>query len=132
MDLAATNGNKVLADRNQVEALFIILFSNALDAIAIDGKISVHSCRPGPDRIEVAIADNGCGIAPDDLPKIFLPFFSTKPPGKGTGLGLALAGSILQEHGGSICIDSAPRNGATVRVELPIWRVTATDSGGTK
>jgi PAS domain S-box-containing protein len=132
LDLAATNGDKVLVDRNQVEALFIILFSNALDAIAIDGKILVHSCRPSPNRTEVAIADDGCGIAPDDMPRIFQPFFSTKPPGKGTGLGLALASNILQEHGGSICIDSTAQNGTTVHVELPIWRTSGTDSRGNR
>ena len=132
IDLAATNGDKVLVDRNQVEALFIILFSNALDAIAIDGKILVHSCRPGPNRTEVSIVDDGCGIIPDDMPRIFQPFFSTKPPGKGTGLGLALASNILQEHGGSICIDSTPQSGTTVRVELPIWRLSRTDGGGNR
>jgi two-component system, sporulation sensor kinase E len=132
MDLAATNGDKVLVDRNQVEALFIILFSNALDAITIGGEISVHACRLGPNRTEVSIADDGCGIAPDDMPMIFQPFFSTKPPGKGTGLGLALASSILQEHGGSIGIDSTPQKGTTVRVELPIWRISRTDGGANR
>lgn len=132
MDLAETNGDKVLVDRNQVEALFIILFSNALDAIAIEGKILARSRRPGPNRTEVSIADDGCGIAPDDMPRIFQPFFSTKPPGKGTGLGLALASNILQEHGGSIGIDSTPQNGTTVRVELPIWRMGETDGGGNR
>jgi len=128
--LTATNGAKVLADRNQIEALFIILFSNALDAIAMDGKILVQSCHPGPRGIEVAIVDDGCGIAPTDLPKIFQPFFSTKPPGKGTGLGLALASSILQEHSGSIHIDSTLHAGTTVRVELPTWVPGTTNSGG--
>lgn len=132
LDLAATNGDKVLVDRNQVEALFIILFSNALDAIALDGKILVHSRRPGPNRTELSIADDGCGIAPGDMPRIFQPFFSTKPPGKGTGLGLALASNILEEHGGSIGIDSTPQKGTTVRVELPIWRMRETDGGGNR
>lgn len=122
LNLAKTNGDKVLADRNQVEALFIILMSNALDAVAHDGNIAISSRQAGHERIEVTITDNGCGIPPQDMARVFQPFFSTKPPGKGTGLGLALASSIVEEHGGSIRIESAPETGTAVHVELPIWR----------
>lgn len=130
MDLSATDGDTILADRNQLEALFIILLSNALDAIAVEGEIRVSSRRPDPAQVEIAIADNGCGIAAADLPKIFQPFFSTKPPGKGTGLGLALANSILQEHGGSIRIDSTHQSGTTARVVLPSERKMIPINGG--
>jgi PAS domain S-box-containing protein len=130
LSLETTNGDKVLADRNQVEALFIILLSNALDAVANDGNIAICSRRPGPERIEVTITDDGCGINPHDMPRIFQPFFSTKPPGKGTGLGLALASSILEEHGGSIYIESTAKSGTTVHVELPIWQRSTTGNGG--
>ena len=129
LDLGATNGDKVLADRNQIEALFIILLSNSLDAIAHDGKISVRARRADLDLMEVTIADDGCGISQEDLPKIFHPFFSTKPPGKGTGLGLALADNILQEHGGKIWIESTPPSGTTVRLQLPIWRPCTANGG---
>jgi PAS domain S-box-containing protein len=132
LNLAKTNGDKVLADRNQVEALFIILLSNALDAVATDGKITISSRRSGSQRIEVTISDDGCGIHPEDMARIFQPFFSTKPPGKGTGLGLALASSIVEEHGGSIRLDSAPETGTSVHVELPIWRGAATGNGELK
>jgi PAS domain S-box-containing protein len=130
LNLETSNGDKVLADRNQVEALFIILLSNALDAVTNDGNIAICSRRAGPERIEVTIADDGCGINPHDMPRIFQPFFSTKPPGKGTGLGLALASSILEEHGGSIFLESAAKNGTTVHVELPIWHGSTTGNGG--
>jgi PAS domain S-box-containing protein len=129
LNLAKTNGDKVLADRNQVEALFIILLSNALDAVAIDGKITISSRRAGSERIEVAISDDGCGIHPEDMARIFQPFFSTKPPGKGTGLGLALASSIVEEHGGSMHVQSTPETGTIVHIELPIWQGAATANG---
>ena len=130
LDLAATNGEKVLVDRNQLEALFIILFSNALDAIAFDGNIAVRSSHSGSKRIEIEIVDDGCGISPEDIPRVFQPFFSTKPVGKGTGLGLALASSILQEHSGSIRLDSTPQKGTTVHIEIPIWREGTPGKGG--
>ena len=129
VNLAKTNDDKVLADRNQVEALLIILLSNALDAIASDGSIAVRSRNAGPGRFEVTITDDGCGIHPHDMTRIFQPFFSTKPPGKGTGLGLALASSIVEEHGGSIRLESEPGTGTTVRVELPICRATTVGNG---
>lgn len=122
VDLAATDGDKVLADRSQIEALFIILLSNSLDAVSLDGSIAVRSRRRGMERMEIEIADDGCGIDPADMPRVFQPFFSTKPVGKGTGLGLALASNILQEHGGSMRIESKPRQGTKVFIELPVWR----------
>jgi PAS domain S-box-containing protein len=122
LDLAATNGDKVLADRNQLEALFIILLSNALDAISLDGNIVVRSRRAGAKRIGIEIADDGCGICREDLPRVFQLFFSTKPVGKGTGLGLALASSILQEHNGTIRLDSTRQEGTTVHIEIPLCR----------
>jgi two-component system NtrC family sensor kinase len=130
LDLAATNGDKVLVDRNQLEALFIILFSNALDAISLDGNIAVRSRHSGSKHVEIEIADDGCGISPEDIPRVFQPFFSTKPVGKGTGLGLALANSILQEHSGSIRLDSAPQKGTTVHIEIPIWQEQTPGKGG--
>ena len=120
LDLAATDGAQVLADTNLLEALFSILLSNALDAIPEHGAITIRSCRPAAGRIEIHIADDGCGIAPADLPHIFEPFFTTKGPGKGTGLGLAIARNIVLEHGGAIRLESAPQQGTTVVVDLPL------------
>jgi two-component system, NtrC family, sensor kinase len=108
-----------MADRNQIEALFLILITNALDAVQAKGHITVR-CHPADDRIHVAIEDDGCGIEPANLPHIFEPFFTTKPVGKGTGLGLSIAATILQEHEGSMRIDSAPNQGTVVRIELPL------------
>ncbi len=120
LDLAAAQGQKILGDRNQLEALFLILLSNSLDAIENNGKISVHCSKLGGSRVQVEIRDNGCGIGAADLPRVFEPFFTTKAPGKGTGLGLAIAENILREHGGSLRFESVPKQGTTAYVELPL------------
>jgi PAS domain S-box-containing protein len=124
LELDGASQTRVLADRNQLEALFLILLSNAIDAVERGGRVRV-ACRKNGERIEVQVADNGCGIPPELLPRIFEPFFTTKPPGKGTGLGLAIAGNILQEHGGTMRFDSTPQHGTTAVVELPLWREAA-------
>jgi PAS domain S-box-containing protein len=124
LDMDPANGSAVMADRNQIEALFLILITNALDAVPPKGHITVR-CHPADDRIHISIEDDGCGIEPTNLPHIFEPFFTTKPVGKGTGLGLSIAATILQEHEGSIRIDSAPNQGTVVRIELPLSRQTA-------
>ena len=130
LDLDGMSGARVLADRNQLEALFLILLSNAADAVGPDGSIRVR-CGPSREQhIEVQIADDGCGIESEVLPHIFEPFFTTKPPGTGTGLGLAIASNILQDHGGSVRFDSAPQRGTTAIVELPLWQETGAGPGG--
>jgi len=126
-DLAAINGERVMADRNLLEVLFSTLLSNALDAIAADGSIAITCRRPPPSSVEIAIADNGCGISPEHQPHVFEPFFTTKGPGKGTGLGLAIARSIVLEHGGAIRLESSPGNGAVAFVELPVCEAPAPD-----
>ena len=126
LDLDAANDKQVLADRNQLEALFSVLLSNALDAIAPEGLIAIRCRRSSGERIEIQIGDNGCGIAASDFPRIFEPFFTTKGSGKGTGLGLAIARNIVLEHGGSIWLKSALNQGTTAFVELPVFRGTTT------
>ncbi len=120
LELDSADHAQVIGDRNQLEALFLILLSNAIDAVEVGGRIGVRCRRAGVAGVEVRIADDGCGIAPEILPHVFEPFFTTKPPGKGTGLGLAIAGNILQEHGGRMHIESAPQHGTTAVVELPV------------
>jgi signal transduction histidine kinase len=127
LDLDTVNGAQVLADRNQLEALFLILLSNAADAVRPDGNIRVRCQQPDKQHIEVQIADDGCGIESHALPHIFEPFFTTKPPGTGTGLGLAIASNILQNHGGSVRFESTPQRGTTATVELPLWQETAAE-----
>jgi signal transduction histidine kinase len=114
------DGDRVLGDRNQLESLFLILLSNAMDAMERGGAITVLGRQSLPDTVEVLISDTGCGIAPHHLSKLFEPFFTTKPPGKGTGLGLPIARNIAVEHGGAIRVESTPGAGTTAIVQLPV------------
>ncbi len=122
VDMDHANGSAVTADRNQIEALFLILMTNALDAVPNQGHITVR-CHPVGDRIQVSIEDDGCGIDRENQPHIFEPFFTTKPVGKGTGLGLSIAATIVQEHEGAIRIESVPNEGTVVHIELPLSTV---------
>lgn len=103
---------------NQV---FMNLLINAAHAIRQDsrGKITVRTGTKD-DQVWIEIGDNGCGISADDLPRIFNPFFTTKPVGKGTGLGLSLAHGIIQKHGGAIQVESIVGEGTRFRVSIPI------------
>jgi PAS domain S-box-containing protein len=121
VDAAAVDGDQVLADRNLLEALLLILLTNALDAVPDASSIGIRCRRTGGGRIEIGVVDNGCGIAPAELPHVFEPFYTTKGPGKGTGLGLAIARNIVREHGGSIRLESVPGSGTVALVELPVW-----------
>ncbi len=129
LDVTAVDGEHVLADRNLLETLFLILLSNALDAVPDGGRIMVQCGRPGDGLIEIRITDEGCGIAPSQLVHIFEPFYTTKGPGKGTGLGLVIARNIVLDHGGSIRIESGPERGTVATVGLPVIRPKAATAG---
>jgi two-component system, sporulation sensor kinase E len=129
LEINGINGAMVLADRNQLEALFLILLMNAADAVAAGGVIRIDCSQPASGIVQVSVTDNGCGIDREILPHIFEPFFTTKPPGSGTGLGLAIANNILQSHGGTVRFDSAPQSGTTAFVELPLCGEPATAAG---
>lgn len=102
----------------QLNQVFMNLLVNAAHAIESNGTITIRTAQKG-DEVWVEIADTGKGIAPEVLPRIFEPFFTTKPIGKGTGLGLSLSYGIIQQHGGSIDVQSEVGHGTTFRVRLP-------------
>lgn len=112
----------VSADPFQLQQVFINLLSNAEQAVvareAATRRITVKSELRASDLV-VTVTDNGSGIAPEHLPHIFNPFYTTKPRGVGTGLGLSISFGIMREHGGSIQAQSQPGNGATFTVILP-------------
>ena len=83
------------------------------------------STQRTPDQVEIRIRDNGNGIPPDVVDKIFNPFFTTKPTDQGTGLGLALSNDIVREHGGTIKVHSEPGEFTEMTIELPTVRPTA-------
>ena len=109
----------VLCLASQLNQVFMNLLINAAHAIKDQGVISIRTGAEG-DAVWVAIADNGCGIAPELLHRIFEPFFTTKPVGSGTGLGLSLSYCIVQQHGGRIEVSSTPGSGTTFTVHLPL------------
>lgn len=110
------------ADPFQLQQVFVNLLANAEQALAgraPERTIRVRTARDG-DGLLVAIADSGHGIAPEHLPHIFNPFFTTKPRGIGTGLGLSISHGIVREHGGALGVRSEPGRGAVFEVRLPI------------
>ncbi len=106
----------IIAELNQV---FLNLLTNACQALAGQGEITIRTGRQG-DQVFVAIADNGRGIAPENLKHVFDPFFTTQPVGKGTGLGLSLAHGIVRKHQGRIEVRSELGKGTTFTVWLPV------------
>ncbi|MCK6456337.1 MAG: ATP-binding protein [Phycisphaerae bacterium] len=114
--------HEILADGDQVQQALLALFVNAVDAMSQlpsgQGRLMVR-LRPEPDEVQIEVGDCGVGIAPDVLPHIFEPFFSTKQTGSGVGLGLAVVYGIVHRHGGSIDVESEPGRGTTFRLHLP-------------
>jgi signal transduction histidine kinase len=108
-------------DRQRLVQVFVNLVSNACDASHSGGEVVVDA-ESIPDGVRIRIVDRGTGIDDAVRERMFEPFYTTKPPGQGTGLGLPLAHSIVREHLGSIGVESALGKGTTVVVELPSRR----------
>jgi signal transduction histidine kinase len=109
----------VECDPGQLNQVFMNVLANACDAIAGPGNIWITTRSTG-DAVELAIRDDGPGIAPGVVERIFDPFFTTKEVGSGTGLGLAISHTVIAAHGGRLAVESAPGAGATFRITLPI------------
>lgn len=116
-DLPGTVG-----DANQLIQVFLNLVTNAEHAIREvrdSGRIQVRLVQSGRHLV-VTVQDDGVGIHPEALPRLFDPFYTTKRPGGGTGLGLSICASILQEHGGTIEANILPAGGSAFTVHLPV------------
>lgn len=111
----------VWLDRHQFDLLLFNIAANARDAMHAGGTFVL---RVGPDRdarrVRIELSDTGVGMAESVRAQAFEPFFTTKPSGRGTGLGLAVAHSLVSGAGGSIELDSRPGAGTTVRICLPL------------
>lgn len=109
------------ADPFQLQQVVLNLLTNAEHALASwegDKRISLSTSRRG-QQLVISVADSGPGVPPENVSRIFNPFFTTKPVGEGTGLGLSISDGIVREHGGRIRVDSRPGHGATFEIELP-------------
>lgn len=116
----ASNVPPVRADRQQLQQLFLNLFINAKDAMPQGGRLTVRvETSLALKQIIIEVADTGVGIPHEILPRVLEPFFTTKPEGKGAGLGLAICRRIVQEHHGTLNITSEVGTGTTVRIMLP-------------
>ena len=112
-------------DSDQIHQVLLNLLLNSLQAIEQNGKITVNLESHGKTAV-VQVIDNGRGIAPDHLPNIFRPFYTTK--GDGTGLGLSLARRIVEDHQGRIDVSSTLGKGTTFAVVLPVQRTEASNA----
>jgi nitrogen fixation/metabolism regulation signal transduction histidine kinase len=107
----------VLADRDQVLQVLLNLMRNALDAMPAGGTVAIRARRAG-SVVAFSVSDTGPGIRPEDRPRVFEPYFTTKEGG--TGLGLAIAQRIAEEHGGALELSSAQGPGTTFTLTLPV------------
>jgi signal transduction histidine kinase len=114
---------QVFADADQLQQVFLNLLLNARDAMPEGGELCVRTLYDAlSDEVSIEISDSGTGIAPEHRAHVFDPFYTTKPAGTGTGLGLAVCYGIVTAHGGHIEIGPHNGQGTTVRVMLPVER----------
>ncbi len=110
------NVPQINGDANQLKQAFYNLARNAMQAMPSGGKLTVR-CSADDSFVMLSVSDSGCGIKPENMQKIFRPFFTTK--NAGTGLGLMIVERIVREHGGSLAVDSRENVGTTFTISLP-------------
>jgi len=120
-----------LCDANQIQQVILVLMVNASEAMPKGGRLEVSTeFDPQTEQCLVRVKDNGAGIPEDVLPRIFDPFFTTKEDQLRTGLGLAVAHSIVEQHAGAISVRSTPGEGTEFTVGLPMAAVAASGVSG--
>ena len=132
----AATGRVILANPTQLHQVVMNLCTNAFHAVEDNGgEISlslepvikaIPESQPEREWIKISVKDNGCGIDPGHLERIFEPYFTTKPSGKGTGMGLAVVHGIVESHEGQVEVESAKGEGTTIHVYFPV--VTGIDT----
>jgi signal transduction histidine kinase len=116
---------KAIGAKTQIVHVFMNLLINSAHAVkdknlGREPKIVV-SAEPSADgRLKVRVRDNGCGVPPENLPRLFEPFFTTKQPGEGTGLGLSISHTIVKNHGGEMSVASELGQWTEVTFDLPL------------
>lgn len=118
----------VHGNRGELRQVLLNLVTNAIDAMPKGGLLTVETSLEeddGASWADVTVADTGPGIPPGDLERIFLPFYTTKAEGRGTGLGLSVSQGLVLSHGGEIQVESAPGKGSRFLVRLPVSMAVA-------
>jgi signal transduction histidine kinase len=115
----ADDPSDFVTDPGLLRQILLNLLSNAFDATGSQGHVTV-AARVQEGTVGIAVSDTGAGISPDDLRRIFEPFYTTKGRGKGTGLGLAICRELARSLGGAIEVKSEPGKGSTFTVQLPL------------
>jgi len=110
---------QVFGNSGQLQQVFTNLLLNARDAIPAGGSIRISTLPADDHSLTIEVSDSGIGIAPENVAKIYDPFYTTKGVGRGTGLGLAVSYGIVQEHSGHISVESTPGQGTKFRITLP-------------
>jgi two-component system NtrC family sensor kinase len=109
----------VLCNQQQISQVVMNLLVNAAQAISSQGEIMVRTCHD-TEVVSISVRDTGCGIAEENMTRIFDPFYTTKEIGKGTGLGLSISHDIITKHGGEIRVESVIGAGTLFTVRLPV------------
>lgn len=112
----------IFCSPNQIKQICIAILVNATEAVSENGEIVFRSSNPDEDHVRIDISDNGVGIAEDDIPHIFEPFFSTKAKASGIGLGLAIVHGIVQNHKGKTDVKSVRGKETTISITLPLLK----------
>ena len=111
---------RIQSDRGQLQQVFLNIINNAFAAVSDGGRIEIDMSAPDQDHVRIAIRDNGSGISPENMKRIFEPFFSTKAKSGGTGLALSITDGLVQKLGGTISVESQVGEGTCFTIELPV------------
>ena len=119
----------IFCNPGQINQVFLNLLSNAIQALGGSGSITIN-LKQEKEWLVVKIADNGCGIPENILPKIFDPFFTTKDVNQGSGLGLSISYSIIQHQNGRLTVNSTPGQGSVFKIQLPLKQTEIPNNTG--
>ena len=121
LDLKLDDEIKVLADYDMLELIFVDILTNVIEAMPGGGDLKIYTTKEQSDKVKIIITDTGIGIPKDIIPSVFELFFTTKQEIKGSGLGLAVAKNVIQDHGGEISIESKEGKGTTANIQIPVF-----------
>lgn len=111
----------ILGNKGLLQQVFTNIILNASNAMPQGGDLIIKTTRDSRNKVVATVTDTGSGIPEENLSRIFDPFFTTMPVGKGTGLGLSVTYAIIQQHKGSIEVNSKLNEGTTVIIKFPLW-----------